>query len=346
LLIFHGDNPAPGMNTALRAAVRLALDQGHVVLGARGGLEGLVAGNIAEMDWMSVHGLVALGGATLGTSRMIPDADDMPAIAAMLKQHKIDALLMIGGWDGYQAVHQLYRHRERYRAFDIPMVCLPVTIHNNLPGSELSVGADTALNNIMLDIDKLKETAVAFKGVFVVEVMGEDCGYLAQMAGLTNGAERMYIPEEGIALGDLQADLAVALQSFRQGKRLGLIIRNENADPFYTTDFIAAVFGREGRELFEVHKVVLGHVQMGGSPSPFDRIQATRLAARCVNFLHEEASQISPRVGTIGLRGGKVTFTDLAYLPTLVEPGVRRPREQWWLNLRPVARTVANPPQS
>jgi len=84
---------------------------------------------------------------------------------------------------------------------------------------------------------------------------------------------------------------------------------------------------------------------MGGSPSPFDRIQATRLAARCVNFLHEEASQVSPRVGTIGLRGGKVTFTDLAYLPTLVEPGVRRPREQWWLNLRPVARTVANPPQ-
>ena len=346
LLILHGDNPAPGMNTALRAAVRLALDQGHVVLGARGGLEGLVAGKIEEMDWMSVHGLVALGGATLGTSRMIPDADDMPAISAILKHHKVDGLLMIGGWDGYQAVYQLYRHRERYRAFDIPMVCLPVSIHNNLPGSELSVGADTALNNIMLDIDKLKETAVAFRGVFVVEVMGEDCGYLAQMAGLTNGAERMYLPEEGIALSDLQEDLALMQRSFRQGKRLGLIIRNENADPFYTTDFIAAVFGREGRELFEVHKVVLGHVQMGGSPSPFDRIQATRLAARCVNFLHEEASQVSPRVGTIGLRGGKVAFTDLAYLPTLVEPGVRRPREQWWLNLRPVARTVANPPQS
>jgi 6-phosphofructokinase 1 len=345
LLVLHGDNPAPGMNTALRTAVRLALDRGHTVLAVRNGFEGLLAGNIQEMRWMDVHGLVALGGAVLGTSRMAPSVAEVRTIADTLEQHQINGILMIGGWDGYMALHELYRHRNSFPAFNIPMVCLPVSIHNNLPGSDLSVGTDTALNNIMGDVDKLKETAVAFRGVFVVEVMGEDCGYLALMAGLTNGAERIYIPEESFSLNDLQADISVMLESFRQGKRLGLIIRNERADPFYTTDFIAAVFGREGRELFEVHKVVLGHVQMGGSPSPFDRIQATRLAARCVSFLDEEAHQSTPRIGAIGLRGGRVTFTDLANLPKLIEPHARRPKDQWWLSLRRVIQMVANPPQ-
>ena len=116
------------------------------------------------------------------------------AIAANLASYHIDGLLMIGGWAGYTAAAEIYRHREAVKAFRIPIICLPTSIDNNLPGSELSIGADTALNSIVVDVDKIKQSAVAARRVFVVEVMGRDCGYLALMSGLASGAEHVYLP--------------------------------------------------------------------------------------------------------------------------------------------------------
>ena len=126
---------------------------------------------------------------------------------------------------------------------------------------------------------------MASRRCFVVEVMGHDCGYLALMSGLASGAERVYLPEEGITLDDLTADVRALADGFRAGKRLGLVIRSENADPVYTTGFIPALFEKEGGELFDAREAILGHIQEGGDPSPFDRIQATRLTARCIEFL-------------------------------------------------------------
>ena len=179
--------------------------------------------------------------------------------------------------------------RNNYPAFNLPIVLLPASISNHLPGSELSIGADTALNNIAEAVDKIKDLAVAQRRVFVVEVMGRNCGYLALMGGLATGAERVYINEKGVTLKDLERDVEALKHSFKQGKRLGLLIRNEQANEVYTTGFMCALFEEEGHDLFDVRQAILGHLQQGGAPSPFDRIQATRLANRCIDYLIEQS---------------------------------------------------------
>ncbi len=344
--ILHAGGPAPGMNTAVRVAARLGIDQGHTMLGVYNGFEGLIKGDVHEMSWMNVHGWVARGGAELGTSRKSLSQEDLQALAHQLETQHIDGLLMIGGWSGYQTACQIYKQRETTPAFRLPIVCLPASINNNLPGSEVSIGADTALNNIVTDVDKIKQSAVATRRVFVVEVMGRDCGYLALLSGLATGAERVYLPEEGVSLADLQIDVAHLIRDFSQGKRLGLIIRNENSDRVYTTSFMCALLEKEGSDLFDVRQAVLGHVQQGGNPTPFDRIQATRLAARCVEYLTLQANKTVHGSAAIGLQGGQVAFTSLADLPLMMDTQYQRPVDQWWMRLRPLAMTMAQPPDT
>ena len=341
LLVMHSGGPAPGMNTAVRAAVRLGMDRGHTMLAAPNGFEGLLDGDIQEMEWMTVSGWVSRGGAELGTNRRIPKDSELPKIADVFEKFGVQGLLIIGGLSGYEAAYKLFMKSVDIRAFNIPIVCLPASINNNLPGSEHSIGADTALNSIVRDVDKIKQSAVASRRCFVVEVMGRYCGYLALMSGLATGAERVYLHEEGVTLRDLQQDLANLVRDFKQDKRLGLIIRGEGADPFYTTNFIASLFEKEGGDLFDVRHSILGHVQQGGDPSPFDRIQATRMAAKCIDFLSREALKVSPAGAFIGLQGGKMTFTSLGDLPRLLDHEFGRPKEQWWLKLRPIATSLA-----
>jgi len=335
--------PAPGMNTAVRAAVRLAMDRGHHVLGVRNGFEGLINGQMEELGWMSVSGWGSLGGSQLGVSRKVPMGSDLYAIARVLETRGIEGLLVIGGWAAYQAAHTLYAERATFPAFNIPIICLPASINNNLPGSELSIGADTALNSIVEVVDKIKQSAVAARRCFVVEVMGRYCGYLALMSGLATGAERVYLHEEGVTLRDLEIDLKNMIAGFQAGKRLSLLIRNENANPLYTTSFMCALFEEEGKKLFDVRPAILGHLQQGGNPSPFDRIQATRLAARCVEFLIEEAEKGSAAGAFIGLQGGYVKIFSLEDMPRMVDMAHLRPKEQWWLDLRPIVRLLAQP---
>ena len=280
LAVMHVGGPAPGMNTAVRAAIRLGIDRGHTMLGIQNGLPGLLHNDIHEMDWMSVHGWVAKGGAELGTSRRRSTPEEAPIIAQRMSEHRIDGLLIIGGWSGYQLAYDMYRWQFDYPALAIPVVCVPATINNDLPETDLTIGADTALNSIVTDVDKIKESAVASRRCYVVEVMGHDCGYLALMGGMATGAERIYLPEEGITLEALRTDVNRLIDGFEHGKRLGLMIRSENADRAYTTDFIVTLFEKEGGNLFDVRRCILGHTQQGGKASPFDRIQATRLTAR------------------------------------------------------------------
>ena len=333
--------PAPGMNTAVRAAVRVAIDQGHVVLGVRRGFQGLIDDDMQEMNWMSVNGWAPLGGSELGTNRVVPNGRDFYAIAKTIEKRGIEALLMIGGWEGYQAAYRLLEERSNFPAFEIPMVCLPATIDNNLPGTELSIGADTALNNIVTVVDKIKQSAVAERRCYIVEVMGRRCGYLALMSGLATGAERVYLHEEGITLKSMKEDLDVLIQGFKEGKRLGLIIRNEHANPTYRTIFMRALFEEESGGAFAVRESILGHLQQGGDPSPFDRIQATKLGRRCVGFLVEQALAEKSAASFIGMAAGKVTFQPLEDLPRMMDEPNRRPKNQWWLGLRTINDALA-----
>lgn len=341
-VVLNADAPAPGMNTITRMAVRLGLDRGHIMLGSCNGLRGLINDKIIDMDWNSVSGWVAMGGSELGTSRKTPTRrNDYEAIARTMTTHDIQGILVIGGWNGYEAAHRLYQAREHYSAFEVPIICLPASIDNNLPGSELSVGTDTALNSIVEAVDKIKQSAVAANRVFVIEVMGLYCGYLALMSGLATGAERVYLPEEGITLKDLQADVEQLNESFLHGKRLGLLIRNEVANLTYDTNFMCALFKEESAGLYEVRKAILGHIQQGGDPTPFDRIQATRLANHCVKWLIEKAEQSRTDAAFVGLEKGEICTHNLSKLYEMGDATYQRPIDQWWMAVRPIAQLLA-----
>ena len=343
--VLNAGGPAPGMNAAVRAAVRLAVDRGHIPVGVYRGMRGLINDNLEEMDWMSVSGWAPTGGSELGTSRKIPSGGDFYAIAKTLEKHEIDAILVVGGWAGYQSMLRLYQERVNFPAFNIPLICVPATINNNLPGSELSIGADTALNSIVEVVDKIKQSAVASNRCFIVEVMGRYCGYLALLSSIATGAERVYLHEEGVTLKDLQQDIALLKEGFEHGKRLGLMIRNENANPLYTTPFLSALFEEEGGSLFDVRISVLGHLQQGGDPTPYDRILATRLAANAIDFIetHYKKGETDQSAACIGLLSGNVEFTPLYEIPRLVDEKNQRPKNQWWMELRPIARLLAQP---
>jgi 6-phosphofructokinase 1 len=343
LAVMNCGAPAPGMNTAVRAAVRLGLDRGHTVLGIANGFKGFIEGEVQEMDWMSVNGWAATGGSNLGTSREVPSGRDFYAIARNIEKYDIQGILMVGGLSGYQGSYQLFRERENYPAFNIPIMCMPASINNNLPGSDLSIGADTALNVIVEAVDKIKQAAVAQRRCYIVEVMGRRCGYLALMGGLATGAERVYLHEEGVRLNDLVNDVDQLRLGFEHGKRLGLMIRNEDAHAVYTTNVLCAIFEAESSDLFEVRQSILGHIQQGGDPSPFDRIQATRFAASCIDFLIEQAQQPEPAGSFIGLEAGGVTMHSLEELPKLVDKDNQRPKQQWWMDLRPIAKLMSQP---
>ena len=343
--IVNASGPAPGMNSAVRAAVRIAVDRGHIPVGVYRGMRGLINDNLQEFDWMSVSGWAPTGGSELGTSRKVPAGGDFHAIAKTLEKHQIDAILMVGGWAGYQSMLRLYQERANFPAFNIPLICVPASINNNLPGTELSIGADTALNSIVEVVDKIKRSAVASSRCFIVEVMGGYCGYLALMSGIATGAERVYMHEEGVTLKDLEKDIALLREGFEHGKRLGLLIRNENANQLYTTPFLSALFEEEGGSLFDVRIAVLGHMQQGGDPTPYDRILATRLSANAIDFIENyyKRGETDESAACIGLISGNLKFTSLYEVPRLMDDKNQRPKEQWWMSLRMIARLLAQP---
>ena len=343
IALMHSGAPAPGMNTVVRTAVRWGANRGLTMLGIQNGFRGLIRGDIQELTWMDVRGLVSLGGAEIGTNRYIPTNGDYYAIARSIEEYQIDALLVVGGEAGYDGVFEIFSRQKEFPNFRIPIICLPATIDNDRPGSELSIGSDTALNSIVQAVDQIKQSAVASRRCFVVETMGRYCGYLALMGGLATGAERVYIHEEGITLKDLEEDVDHLITGFNEGKRLGLMIRNERAHPVYTTDFMVRLFEVEGKELFDVRQAILGHLQQGGNPTPFDRIQGTRLAVRSIDSLIENLESGEHPHVFIGLEGGRIQFTSMDDYTKLEDWEFGRPKKQWWMDIRPIARVLAQP---
>ncbi len=336
ILIMNAGTLAPGMNTAVRTAVRLAIDKGHRAFGVRNGMKGLIGDDIVELKWMDVEDWTSMGGSELGTNRKEPENRDFYEISKNLESRKIRALLIIGGLTGFQSAYKFLQKRTEFPAFDIPIVCLPATINNNLPGTDFSVGTDTALNSIIDGVDKIKESAVANQRVFVVEVMGRYCGFLTMLSGLATGAERVYLHENGITLQDLQDDVNMFKKAFNEGKRMGLIIKSEYANKIYTTPFINALYEEDGGDIFDVRQAILGHVQQGGNPSSFDRSIATRMAAKSVDYLIKKAEEGKHDVVSIGLHGGHLDYLNIEDLEKMMDQKYDRPKQQWWINLEQI----------
>jgi 6-phosphofructokinase 1 len=172
--------------------------------------------------------------------------------------------------------------------------------------------------------------------VFVVEVMGRYCGFLTMLSGLATGAEKVYLHENGITLQDLQDDVNMFKKAFLDGKRMGLVLKSENANHIYTTPFISALYEEDGGDIFDVRQTILGHVQQGGNPSCFDRSMATKMACKSIEFLVASVEGGRNDVVSIGLHGGHLDYRNLEDLEKLMDLQYERPKEQWWMKLEEI----------
>jgi 6-phosphofructokinase 1 len=354
--IVHVGAPAGGMNPATRAAVGYCLTRGHTPIAIHNGFPGLCRhhddkpfGSVREVEWLESDNWVNEGGSEIGTNRGLP-GDDLENTAKAFEIYKFDALFIVGGFEAFTAASQLRKAREYYSPFKIPIVVLPATISNNVPGTEYSLGSDTCLNTLIQFCDAIRQSASSSRRrVFVVETQGGKSGYIATTAGLAVGATSVYIPEQGINIKMLSRDIEFLRDSFatdRGANRAGkIILRNETASTTYTTQVIADIIKEESNGRFESRAAVPGHFQQGGKPSPMDRIRAMRMAIRCVQHLEsfagktkDEIAQDEMSTSVIGIKGSRILFSPmggpsgLEYKDTDWER--RRPKNEFWLELQ------------
>ncbi|XP_053294332.1 ATP-dependent 6-phosphofructokinase, platelet type isoform X2 [Pleuronectes platessa] len=394
--------PAAGMNAAVRSAVRVGITEGHKMFSVSDGFEGFYKGQIKEIKWGDVGGWTGQGGSLLGTKRTLP-GQHLDKIAEQMRIHNINALLVIGGFEAYVGLLELSSARDTHEEFCVPMVMVPATVSNNIPGSDLSIGSDTALNAItdalesLLQLnearadheefcipmcmlpatisnnvpgtdlsigadtslnaivetcDRIKQSASGTKRrVFIIETMGGYCGYLATVGGLAAGADAVYIYEEPFDIRDLQANVEHLTQKMKTSIQRGLVIRNENCNENFTTDFIYQLYSEEGRGVFDCRKNILGHMQQGGAPSPFDRNFGTKVAAKAMQWVTRtlKDSYKGGRVFAssedtaclLGMRRRAMVFQPVAQLRDETDFVHRIPKEQWWLKLRPLMKILA-----
>ncbi|XP_019943209.1 ATP-dependent 6-phosphofructokinase, platelet type isoform X2 [Paralichthys olivaceus] len=343
--------PAAGMNAAVRSAVRVGISEGHKMFAVSDGFEGFSKGQIKEIKWADVGGWTGQGGSLLGTKRTLP-AKHVDKIAEQMRKNNINALLIIGGFEAFESLLQLYEARATHEELCIPMCMLPATISNNVPGTDLSIGADTALNAIVETCDRIKQSASGTKRrVFIIETMGGYCGYLASVGGLAAGADAAYIYEEPFDIRDLQANVEHLTEKMKGSIQRGLVLRNENSNENYTTDFIYQLYSEEGRGVFDCRKNVLGHMQQGGAPSPFDRNFGTKISAKAMQWVTKKLVETF-RQGRVfantedsccllGMRRRALVFQPVVQLKDDTDFVHRIPKEQWWLKLRPLMKILA-----
>ncbi|XP_069589982.1 ATP-dependent 6-phosphofructokinase, liver type isoform X2 [Ranitomeya imitator] len=352
IAILNVGAPAAGMNAAVRSAVRIGISEGHKIYTVNDGFEGLSKGQINEVGWHDVAGWLGRGGSMLGTKRTIPKSC-MQKIVENIRKYNIHALLAVGGFEAYEGVLQLVEAREQYEELCIIMCVIPATISNNVPGTDFSIGSDTAVNAAMESCDRIKQSASGTKRrVFIVETMGGYCGYLATTAGIAVGADAAYIYEDNFNIHDLRSNVEHLTEKMKTDIQRGLVLRNEKCHDFYTTEFLYNLYSAEGNGIFDCRTNVLGHLQQGGAPTPFDRNYGTKLGVKSMLWISEKLRESyrrgrifanSPDTAcVIGLRKKVVAFTSVCDLKKVTDFEHRVPKEQWWLNLRLMLKMLAN----
>ncbi|MFC2004242.1 6-phosphofructokinase [Chloroflexota bacterium] len=296
VLTSGGDSP--GMNAAIRAVVRTGLDKGWDVFGVHHGYVGLISDNVVVLGARDVGGIIQQGGTMLGSSRCPEFETEEGRLKALrtLRQHDIGALVVIGGNGSQAGAHALSQ-------MDYPVIGVASTIDNDLYGSEITIGVDTALNIALEAIDRLKITASSHQRAFLVEVMGRECGYLTLMAGIAGGAEFIIIPEIET---DPETVAARLRDDYGKGKAHALVVVAEGAP--YNAEKLQRYFQEHHERLgFELRVTILGHVQRGGAPGAFDRLLSTRMGAAATEHLARGEHGI-----LVGLLKGEIAATPLA----------------------------------
>ncbi len=297
IAVLTSGGDAPGMNAAIRAVVRTSLDKGCEVFGIRQGYAGLIAGNMVPLGAREVGGIIQRGGTFLGSSRCpeFKTQDGREKAVRQLGQQKIDGLVVIGGNGSQTGALALSR-------MGFQVVSVASTVDNDLYGSEITIGADTALNIAIEAIDRLKVTASSHQRAFLIEVMGRDCGYLALMAGIAGGAEAVIIPEVETDPEALAKELRAA---YERGKPHAIVVVAEGAR--YNSEGLLRYFRENGERLgFELRATTLGHLQRGGVPTAFDRLLATRMGTTATECLSRGEHGV-----LVGLLKGEIATTPL-----------------------------------
>jgi len=286
ILTSGGD--APGMNAAIRAVVRTGIEKGFKVFGIKRGYQGLLRGEIFEMNRSSVADIIQRGGTMLRTARCeeFKTPEGLKKAVTILKAFGINCLVVIGGDGSFRGAKDL-------SDLGFPAVGIPGTIDNDLAYTDYTIGFDTAVNTVLDAINKLRDTSTSHERVSIIEVMGRNCGDLALYAGLAGGGESIIVPEVEFKVEDICRTI---LEGKQRGKLHNIIILAEgvgHAEELART--IENITGLEARA------TKLGHIQRGGSPTAFDRILASRLGAKAVELLEKD---ISARV--VGIRGTSI----------------------------------------
>jgi len=306
IVVVTSSGDAPGMNAAIRAVVCTGLDKGWDVFGARYGYVGLNTDDIVPLGTRDVSGTIQQSGTILGSSRCLEFETEDGRIEALgtLHKHDIDALVVIGGNGAQTGAHVLSQ-------MGYPVIGVASTINNDLYGSEVTIGADTALNIALEAVDRLKATASSHRRVFIVEVMGRDCGYLALMTGIAGGADVIVIPEIETDPETVAAELYTA---YERGKSHVMVVVAEGAQ--YNARRLARYFEQPLEHMdFELRVTILGHVQRGGVPSAFDRLLGTRFGAAAVEYLAKGKHNI-----LVGQVKGEIAATPLAEVANNQKP--------------------------
>jgi 6-phosphofructokinase 1 len=298
IAVMTSGGDSPGMNAAIRAVVRAGLEYGIEVYGIRQAYAGLLNGEMSLMTSVEVSGILQRGGTILQTARNeeFKTPQGQKRAIRRLNEHGIEGLIVIGGDGSLRGALALHNQ-------GVKVVGIPASIDNDIWGTNMSIGVDTALNTILDALDRVRDTATSHQRAFLIEVMGRNCGYLALMGAILGGAEIVVTPERAVSMDDVAAALENA---YVRGKTHAIAVIAEGA-PFRTTDLVDYLT-KNPNVGFEIRVTILGHIQRGGRPTAFDRLLATRMGVKALEVL--KAGQTGVMVGLDGREMGTQPLED------------------------------------
>lgn len=335
--VVHIGASSSGLNASTRAITLYCLSQGHRVWAIHNGFHGLVnQGRITPLTWLDVQGWHNKGGSEIGTNRSLPE-ENYGEVAYRLQQHQLDGLIMIGGFESFTALHQLHQQRAHYPVFGMPMVVVPATVSNNVPGTEYSLGCDTCLNQLVKYCDAVKQSASSTRRrVFITEVQGGHSGFVASFIGLVTGSIATYTPEKTINLKTIQEDIDLIFKIFEkdrgEDKNGKMIIRNELSSKIYSTQLLSDILKENGNKRFETRTAIPGHVQQGFTPTAMDRTMAINFGIKAVEFVEARQGR-RERDGNhvvIGMNGAKLEYSGIEELYKEADVTLRKGTRIHW----------------
>lgn len=294
--VFTSGGDAPGMNAAIRAVVRACTYYKKDCFGIVRGYEGMIDGDIVKLGARSVGNIIQRGGTILKSARSqaFRTPEGRKKAYENIKREGIDALVAIGGDGTFTGLHKFFEE------YQVPSICIPGTIDNDLPGTDYTIGYDTATNTAVEAIDRIRDTALSHNRLFFVEVMGRNSGYIAINSGIAGGATAVVIPEEDMSFDDLYNMLGADKET---SKKSNLIVVAEGSRIGDANTLAKKVAERS--DYFDIKVTILGHLQRGGSPTYFDRVLASRMGIAAVEGLLKGQNDVM-----VGIKDNKMVYND------------------------------------